>query len=170
MTDRSPPGKDVDAFRLDDFLPYRLSVVSNRVSRAIAAGYEEEFGLNISEWRALAVVAASCDMSQAEVARRTRMDKVAVSRAVRGLIDRTFVTARAHPDDGRSRLLTVTAEGRVVYDEILPRVEEAADSIFEGLTATDRDRLFDLLARVEAAVDALDGLDTLVTRDKTGDA
>src|SRR3954471_18563188 len=71
---------------LEDFLPYRLSVLSNTVSGAIAASYFLHFGLSIPEWRVMAVLAANPGLSAAEVTARTAMDKVAVSRAVAGLI------------------------------------------------------------------------------------
>ncbi|MEO6657324.1 MAG: MarR family transcriptional regulator, partial [Arenimonas sp.] len=41
---------------LDRFLPYRLSVLSNRVSQDIAQLYQERFNLNITEWRVIAVL------------------------------------------------------------------------------------------------------------------
>ena len=44
------------SFNLETFLPYRLSVTTNRVSRAFAAQYEQEFGISIPEWRAIAVL------------------------------------------------------------------------------------------------------------------
>ncbi|MCA1778441.1 MAG: MarR family transcriptional regulator, partial [Xanthomonadaceae bacterium] len=40
---------------LENFLPYRLSVLSNRVSQGIAATYEQRFGLSVTEWRVIAI-------------------------------------------------------------------------------------------------------------------
>ena len=71
---------------LEEFLPYRLSVLSNRLSAAIAESYSRRFGLSIPEWRVIAVLARAPGISAAEVAERTAMDKVAVSRAVRRLL------------------------------------------------------------------------------------
>jgi hypothetical protein len=36
---------------LERFLPYRLSVLTNVVSGAIASVYQQRFGLTIPEWR-----------------------------------------------------------------------------------------------------------------------
>ncbi len=41
---------------LDEFLPYRLSLLSNTVSAAIASSYVERFKLTIPEWRIMAVL------------------------------------------------------------------------------------------------------------------
>ena len=73
---------------LEHFLPYRLSVLSNRVSDAIARVYSERFALGVTEWRVMAVLGRYPDLSASEVAQRTAMDKVAVSRAVARLLDR----------------------------------------------------------------------------------
>ena len=72
---------------LGDFLPYRLSVLSNKISRAIADGYEERFQLSLPEWRVMAILGGEPELSAGEVAERTAMDKVAVSRAVKKLLD-----------------------------------------------------------------------------------
>ena len=57
--------------RLEDFLPYRLSVVANVVSAALSAAYSRRFGLSIPEWRVVAVLANHPDLSAAQVAERT---------------------------------------------------------------------------------------------------
>ena len=67
---------------LDRFMPYRLSVVTNRVSSAIAQHYSQRFDLSIPEWRVIAVLGQSPGLSARQVAQRTAMDKVQVSRAV----------------------------------------------------------------------------------------
>ena len=91
--------RTADRLHLEHFVPYRLSVLTNIVSMSIAEAYEREFGLTIPQWRVIAVLARYPDLSAIEVAERTAMDKVAVSRAVQGLLaDRRLVRAY---DSGR---------------------------------------------------------------------
>jgi DNA-binding MarR family transcriptional regulator len=106
--------------QLDRFLPYRLSVLSNTVSSAIAGAYERRFGLSIPEWRVIAVLAAREDLSAAEVAQRTAMDKVAVSRAVTSLLKARRVQRRVSRSDRRRSLLRLSAAGERVYREVVP--------------------------------------------------
>ncbi len=65
---------------LDSFLPYRISVLANTISTTLAGAYSQRFDLRIPEWRVLATLGGYPDSSAREVARRTAMDKVAVSR------------------------------------------------------------------------------------------
>src|SRR3546814_1367690 len=78
-----------ETLELERFLPYRLSVLSNRVSQKIADTYAERFGLAVTEWRVIAVLGRYPDLSAGAVAERTAMDKVAVSRAVARLLERS---------------------------------------------------------------------------------
>jgi DNA-binding MarR family transcriptional regulator len=64
-----------DVLDLDRFVPYRLSVLANRISNVIARQYSERFGLSIPEWRVMAVLGQTSGLSAREVALRTEMDK-----------------------------------------------------------------------------------------------
>lgn len=105
---------------LEHFLPYRLSVLSNRLSQGIAATYEERYGLSVTEWRVIAIIGRYPGLSATEVAQRSAMDKVAISRAVRRLLDQGRIE-REHSDaDRRARHLRLSPAGREIYDEIVP--------------------------------------------------
>ena len=82
-----------DLLDLEHFLPYRLSVLSNRISQDMASLYAERFNLSITEWRIIAILGRYPDLSANEVAERTAMDKVAVSRAVASLLKQKRLAA-----------------------------------------------------------------------------
>jgi DNA-binding MarR family transcriptional regulator len=106
---------------LDRFLPYRLSVLSNTISQAIAREYADRFGLSVTEWRVIAVLGRYSGVSASEVAERTAMDKVAVSRAVASLIEAGRVRREVHGDDRRRSVLALTPKGRKVHEQVAPR-------------------------------------------------
>ncbi|HEY0524553.1 MAG TPA: MarR family transcriptional regulator, partial [Stellaceae bacterium] len=54
--DLGPAGVAAPVLELERFLPYRLSVVSNRISATIARLYARRFDLTIPEWRLMAVL------------------------------------------------------------------------------------------------------------------
>ena len=90
---------------LEHFVPYRLSVLSNRVSQTISGIYHQRFGLAVTEWRTMAVLGRYPDLSAGEVAERTAMDKVAVSRALARLVAAGRVDRASHDDDKRRSVL-----------------------------------------------------------------
>lgn len=146
---------------LDRFLPYRLSVLSNRVSQDIAGRYHARFGLAITEWRTMAVLAIDPDLSANGVADRTAMDKVAVSRAVARLLERGLIEREIHGDDRRRSVLRLTEAGYSVYDEVAPMVLACERRLLSPLDDEERamlDRLIEKLgnAGLEAMVKGKD--------------
>ena len=132
---------------LEKFLPYRLSVLSNTVSSAIAAAYFMNFGLSIPEWRVMAVLAANPGLSAAEVTARTAMDKVAVSRAVAALLSAGRLHRTTAPADRRRTHLALTTAGSRVYARVVPRELQYERNLLASLNARDRAAL-DRLVRV----------------------
>jgi DNA-binding MarR family transcriptional regulator len=141
--------------KLDAFLPYRLSVASNRVSGTIAGAYQARFGLRIPEWRLLTVLAEFGSMSQQALCGRTQMDKVTVSRAAISLHERALVTRTPNPDDQRSHLLDLSPEGWALYRQIAPQALEFERRIFASLNDEEQAQLRKMLERVEAAAAAI---------------
>ena len=123
-----------DELILEEFLPYRLSVLSHTVSTNIARVYDKRFDLSIPEWRVIAILGRFPGLSAVEVAERTMMDKVAVSRAVtklikNGRIDREFADA-----DRRRSILNLSEEGKRVHDEIAPLALQFERDLLHGLS------------------------------------
>jgi DNA-binding MarR family transcriptional regulator len=135
--------------KLDQFLPYRLSVASNAVSDRIARIYRARFGLRIPEWRLVAVIAERGDPTQAELVAATAMDKMTVSRAVAALAARGLIARAASPGDRRTQRLTLTAEGSALFAEIAPLALELEARMLESFTRHERAMLTDLLVRLE---------------------
>lgn len=106
--------------KLDGYLPYRLSVAANAVSRLIARAYEDRFGLTIPQWRLIAVLAEDGPLTQQAIGSRTVMDKVTVSRAAQGLVKRRLVQRAPHDVDGRSHRLALSIAGARLYGEVAP--------------------------------------------------
>jgi len=136
------------ALQLDRFIPYRLSVLTNTVSMVIASAYEREFGLSIPQWRVMAVLARYPDLSAVEVAERTAMDKVAVSRAIQGLLDEKRVLRAFDKGDRRRSILRLSAAGQAVYTRVAPMALRYEAELLSALSPNDQRTLDRLLARL----------------------
>jgi len=137
-----------DELILEDFLPYRLSITSHTVSTNIARIYEKRFGVSIPEWRVIAVLGRYPGLSAVEVADRTFMDKVAVSRAVTkliktGRIDREFADA-----DRRRSILNLSEDGKKVHNEIAPLALEFEQQLVQNISADDYEKFNSILEQL----------------------
>jgi DNA-binding MarR family transcriptional regulator len=127
-----------ETLHLEGFLPYRLSVLSNTVSSAIAAAYFANFGLSIPEWRVMAILATNPGLSAAEVTARTAMDKVAVSRAVANLLGAGRLRRTTAPADRRRTHLALSASGVRVYAQVVPMALQYERQLLAPLSRRDR--------------------------------
>ena len=149
---RQSPG---ERLVLERFVPYRLSVLSNRVSRAIAARYAATFDLSIPEWRVIAVLGRRPGLTATEITEATEMDKVAVSRAVARLCKARRVGAQADPDDARRQLLALTATGAALHAKIAPIALACEERLLAALDSRERAELDALLDRLLTAAQRL---------------
>ena len=147
------------AQRLDlaAYLPYRLSILSNTVSGAIAAIYETRHGLSVAEWRLMAILGMEPErpLTQKALCARTRMDKVQVSRAVRRLLDRGHIEREVDSGDRRSAHLRLTWRGRSIYDEVAPATLEWERDLLARLTPAEAAILDTVIARLQQVADEM---------------
>lgn len=136
-------------FVLEQFLPYRLSILSNTVSNTIAREYRELFGLSIPEWRVMAVLGHFGPTSAGGVAERTAMDKVTVSRAVSQLTGQKFIKSETDPADRRRSILKLTARGARTHQKIVPLARVRESELAEALTVKERRSLDTLLSKLQ---------------------
>jgi len=146
---------------LDGFVPYRLSVLTNRVSSAIARHYSERFDLSVPEWRVIAVLGQAPGLSARDVAKRTAMDKVQVSRAVQSLLAAKRLTRTAHANDGRIAHLSLSAKGQAIYNEVVPLALSLERQFLSVLSQSEQKSLDMLLDKLSRHMDRMIATDTL---------
>ncbi|HMA51727.1 MAG TPA: MarR family winged helix-turn-helix transcriptional regulator [Magnetospirillaceae bacterium] len=146
----------MDLLDLEHFLPYRLSVLANRVSRGFGRLYEERFDLKLPEWRVMAVLGRQPGITAREVVELTAMDKVAISRAVARLIEMGRVSAETDSADGRRQRLSLSEAGLDIYRQIIPLARRIENALVAGIEASDLAVLDKLLAHLTEAAETID--------------
>lgn len=137
-----------EAFQLEEFLPYRLSVAAESVSRLIARQHLVRSGLGMPEWRLLASVGRYGVLSPTAAGEQTAMDKVKVSRAAASLVARGLLRQSQDPDDGRGRLLRLTRKGTTMYNDVASTASEIETTLAAGLTKAEWNTLQKALGKL----------------------
>jgi DNA-binding MarR family transcriptional regulator len=140
---------------LDTYLPYRLSVASNKVSSLIAKAYETRFGLTIPQWRILVILSDGLALSQKGLIEQTAMDKVTISRAVAALVTRGLLRKESSAPDRRSDILTLSQAGRAIVAEVAPLALEFEASLVSAIGQKSADDLADMLRKLEIQAELL---------------
>jgi len=134
---------------LEKFLPYRLSVLAQRVSESLHDLYAQPYGLTVTQWGRFAPLTAS------EVGLRIVMDKVAVSRAVAGLMQRGLVERVTDRSDRRRASLRLSPRGKAMHARIVPLALAYEARLCEALSAEERKTFNNLVDRLFARAEAL---------------
>ena len=134
-------------FNLEDFLPYRLSVAANTVSKRIAETYAP-YKLSRTQWRVMAVLATCQQMTAQMVADKTGMDKTTVSRAVGKMLERGLVKRSASEQDGRSAPLSLSVAGREMFTKIAPEALRQERELKSMFSDEDLDKLTSFLNKL----------------------
>lgn len=145
-------GATVASFKLDDFLPYQLAVLSSRVSAGFSKHYRDAYGISVSEWRVVAHLSQADSVSVREIHARVDMDKPKVSRAASRLEAAGYVTKTVNPNDRRLVELSLTPKGREMIDALAPIADEYEAQICTLLGSEDDE----FRARVKQLIDQLE--------------
>ncbi|MDT8320885.1 MAG: MarR family winged helix-turn-helix transcriptional regulator [Xanthomonadales bacterium] len=153
MNDTEPPphgAGETEAFELENFLPYRLSLLTNTVSEGIARGYRERHDIGVPEWRVIAVLGRFPGLAASEIAERTAMDKVTVSRAVRRLRDNGLLERRPDAADRRRQRLHLTRDGgHEVLQHVVPLARDYEKRLLDALSGKERNLLRSMLGKLQ---------------------
>lgn len=149
-----PPSDTHAPLMLERFLPYRLAVLANTVSKGIARLYADRFGITIPEWRVMAILGAFGPATASEIQGRSAMDKVQVSRAIARMLEAGLIDRTVDPDDRRRQTIAMTAEGERVYSEIVPLARAREAALLDGFSAEERNLLDRVLDRLQARAEA----------------
>ena len=142
---------------LGTYLPYLVNRLGQRFVAEITPALAAR-GIDVQTWRVLIALYQRGDQPLGALADLTSINVSTLSRLVGRTEDRGLVERRKGPDDARSVIVALTAEGRAATEEILPTasaLEEAATADFsEAELATLRQLLVKLYGGLDAGADA----------------
>ena len=136
---------------LERFLPYRLNVVAESVSRNLSQLYADRHGISVSEWRIIATLGQYRRMTAKEIGAHSRMHKTKVSRAVARLSNRGCLAKSSNHEDKREAFLELTADGRAIYDDLVPRALAFESSLADRLTTSEKQALEAILSKLDGS-------------------
>jgi len=143
--------RSAPVLHLNDFLPYRLNVVTQEVSQGLARLYADEFGISVPEWRVMAALGElgqGREMTARDIAQHSRMGKVMTSRAVAGLTARKFIARRMNREDKRESFLSLNERGHEIYAQIVPRALAYQARLVKGISKADSEALDRIIAHL----------------------
>ena len=147
-----PPKPEMD---LNQFLPYRLNRLADRISDELERMYAQRYDLNVAQWRVLAWLSHCDDLTAKKVCTYTNMDKARVSRAVQALVDRDLVTRTPSARDQRVHELHLTREGVELLSRLIPEAQDWEAELVATLSAGEYRDLLNAMGKLERQLERI---------------
>ncbi len=129
-------------------LSYRLSMLHFLLGRATFEIHDAE-GLTTHQWKVMSVICQFAPIPATSMQAWLTLDKSAISRAVRSLVERGLVERLMHGSDGRAVDLVPTRAGMAVNARIMRHITSLQKSLFASVPASDIDALFRTIDHLE---------------------
>jgi DNA-binding MarR family transcriptional regulator len=154
---RTAAAKGGQLLDLDRYVPAFVTFIANKLSRSATVFYQKRFGVNVTEWRIMSLLAIEPGIPASRICHVIGFDKGPVSRTLAMLEDRGLVAINADPYDARTHSITLTARGRTVHDAVIVAALERERKLLACLDESEREVLINLLRRIHSNLGAVTG-------------
>ncbi len=152
---RKTPAQEGPTLDLERYVPAFITFIANKLSNSATAFYQRQFGVNVTEWRIMSLLAIEPGIPASRICHVIGFDKGPVSRTLAGLEKRGLVAIRTDPKDARTHSISLTARGRSTHDKVIVAAFERERRLLSCLAKDEREVLIDLLRRLHENLGAV---------------
>jgi DNA-binding MarR family transcriptional regulator len=142
---------------LERYVPAFITFIANKLSNSATVFYQKNFGVNVTEWRIMSLLAIEPGIPASRICHVIGFDKGPVSRTLAALEKRGLVAIRTDPNDGRSHSISLTVRGRATHDKVIVAALAREQRLLACLDREEREVLIDLLRRLHENLGAVTG-------------
>ena len=150
-------GHDGPTLDLDRYVPAFITFIANKLSKSATALYQRKFGVNVTEWRIMSLLAIEPGIPAARICHVIGFDKGPVSRTLGAMEKRGLITIRSDPNDGRTHAISLAAKGRTTHDKVIVAALDRERRLLSCLSRDEQETLIDLLRRLHENLEAVTG-------------
>lgn len=132
---------------LQNFAPYLMNRIMGRYNASLRDALSE-FGLSTAKMRALAVLAVNDGILIRELAVFAVVEQSTLSRTLDKLLADGLIRRETDENDNRATRVTITEEGRRVFEQIWPTMAASYEQMFQGISTQERAAFVFTLQRI----------------------
>ncbi|MBD5152017.1 MAG: MarR family transcriptional regulator [Oscillibacter sp.] len=130
----------------------RLIAYCGRLGRQYMDQNLRRAGYDVTPVQSRTLVYLSCcgrrEVNQRDLERELRLKPSTINGIVNRLEEKGYILRRTSPEDGRCRLVSLTASGQERVDTFSATMEETGKRFSSGLSAEEEEKLRELLVRI----------------------
>ena len=151
-----PKGAKADqTLDLERYVPAFITFIANKLSRSATVFYQKQFGVNVTEWRIISLLAIEPGIPASRICHVIGFDKGPVSRTLTLMQERGLIVIKTDPRDGRTHSISLTPKGKATHDAVLVAALERERRLLSCLEEKEREVLIDLLRRIHSNLGAV---------------
>jgi DNA-binding MarR family transcriptional regulator len=135
---------------------HQLLKLTNRLMAPFSTHLSHRYKISLNEFRMLMTIGALGQTASHELAEMTGVNVMSVSRAVATLERHRRIEVVPDPKNRRRKWLTLTEEGRRLYEIMRPQSEKVADYLFSDLSNAETEQLAKILNHLIDTLEATD--------------
>lgn len=137
---------------LDRYVPALMTFIVNKISVSASKVYKEKFDVTVTEWRIISMLAVEPDINSQRIIECIGFDKAAVSRNVKGLVEKNLVSIDTDENDMRSHRLNLTQAGTRLHDQIIKIALKREKTLLDTLEQDEVEMLIRLLHKISGNI------------------
>lgn len=142
---------------LERYVPAFVTFIANKLSNSATMRYQSEFGVNVTEWRIMALLAIEPYIAASRICQVIGFNKGPVSRTLAEMEKRGLVAIGTDADDARTHSISLTAKGRATHDRVILVALDRERRLLSCLSSNEQEVLIDLLRRLHNNLGAVTG-------------
>lgn len=132
---------------LDRILPYLMSRLTFSLNQMLKTDLKK-FGLTISNWRVLAVLAAETEVTVNELAEYAMIEQSTASHLIDRMEEEGLLVRKRGEGDGRVRSISLTETGQEKYETVRHTVLAHTNRVLRDVTPEERQALETTLTKM----------------------
>lgn len=150
MADRSKKRVEIDRYAIG-----QINILANKLATKSSEAYQKNFDIGIMEWRVLAILAVYENYSVQNITDIIGLDKGAVSRALKKLEAKSYVTIQEDEFNKRAYIINITKQGRLLHDKVYDFSMKREEKLLSKLNHDEKEELFKYLKYLKEMIDLL---------------
>lgn len=140
---------------IDRHATAQINMLANKLMLKSSTAYTQNFGIGMMEWRVISVLSSSVNSSLQSISDILGLDKAAVSRTVKKLEEKKFISVDGDENDKRVYVINLTKTGEQLYEIAADFAIVREKLLLEGLNEAEKDQLFNILKKLRNTVELM---------------
>jgi DNA-binding MarR family transcriptional regulator len=140
---------------IDRHATAQINMLANKLMLKSSTAYTQNFGIGMMEWRVISVLSNNANSSLQLVSDILGLDKAAVSRTVKKLEEKKYISVEGDENDKRVYVINLTELGQQLYEVAADFAIAREQLLLQELDEVEKDQLFHLLKKLRNTVDQM---------------